>query len=360
MIRPSATHLRRPRPLAFVVALLVVAAGISAVAVTLRRGPIERDLASRAAAAVHGVGASQIQVTAQGTQITLHGDFASPAAAAAALRAARVDGVSSAQLAGDALVATLPAVPVVLSSRDGALTVAATVPDRAARAGLLGDLSDATGGQLTSQITVDPRAAAPALPALAGLVTALTQAPGSHSLTVDGGHLLLAGTVTDDVARARLATAVVAAARASDTPVALDDRLVVVPTAPEPPAAPAGDARAALAAATAGHTVTFSLDSAALSPVDEANLAAVAAALRPGTLTVLVAGHTDSTGPAGYNEALSLRRARAAVAYLESAGVPADRLRCVGDGEADPVADNATAVGRAANRRVEITSLPGA
>jgi type VI secretion system protein ImpK len=40
---------------------------------------------------------------------------------------------------------------------------------------------------------------------------------------------------------------------------------------------------------------------------------------------------------------------------LQSSGVPANRLEAVGKGEADPIGDNATAQGRAQNRRVEIT-----
>jgi OOP family OmpA-OmpF porin len=96
-----------------------------------------------------------------------------------------------------------------------------------------------------------------------------------------------------------------------------------------------------------------------LSGDDRAVLGGVAAVLRSGTLPVLVAGHADNTGPASVNQALSVRRAQAAVAYLVGEGVPAARLRAVGYGASRPIADNATTSGRAANRRVEIIADPG-
>jgi outer membrane protein OmpA-like peptidoglycan-associated protein len=73
---------------------------------------------------------------------------------------------------------------------------------------------------------------------------------------------------------------------------------------------------------------------------------------------VEVAGHTDATGSADYNQALSERRARSVAAYLTSRGVRNARLMVVGDGENHPVASNDTTAGRAQNRRVELTIVP--
>ncbi len=73
---------------------------------------------------------------------------------------------------------------------------------------------------------------------------------------------------------------------------------------------------------------------------------------------VEVAGHTDSTGSEQYNQSLSERRAGSVASYLRSQGVISDRLITVGMGELRPVADNGTAAGRQANRRVEITMVP--
>ena len=67
---------------------------------------------------------------------------------------------------------------------------------------------------------------------------------------------------------------------------------------------------------------------------------------------VSVTGYTDSTGPEAYNQALSERRANAVKGYLEGKGVTG--ITATGAGEANPVGDNGTRAGRAANRRVEI------
>jgi OOP family OmpA-OmpF porin len=67
-----------------------------------------------------------------------------------------------------------------------------------------------------------------------------------------------------------------------------------------------------------------------------------------------VAGHTDSQGSKEVNNALSLRRAQAVKTYLGKRGISLDILTAKGYGESKPIADNATAKGRAANRRVEL------
>ncbi|MEZ9996982.1 OmpA family protein [Vibrio lentus] len=68
-----------------------------------------------------------------------------------------------------------------------------------------------------------------------------------------------------------------------------------------------------------------------------------------------VVGHTDSTGLALYNQNLSEHRAQAVVNKLIELGVTPAQLEGRGEGESQPIANNNTAEGRAANRRVEIT-----
>ena len=65
-------------------------------------------------------------------------------------------------------------------------------------------------------------------------------------------------------------------------------------------------------------------------------------------------GHTDNTGTAEVNERISRQRAEAVQSYLQSCGIASGRLSSQGLSYTDPVADNATAEGRAQNRRVEI------
>jgi len=69
---------------------------------------------------------------------------------------------------------------------------------------------------------------------------------------------------------------------------------------------------------------------------------------------LVVEGHTDSQGGAGYNQELSQRRAQSVREYLVSRGIAADRVTAQGFGPTRAIADNASAEGRANNRRVEI------
>jgi outer membrane protein OmpA-like peptidoglycan-associated protein len=86
----------------------------------------------------------------------------------------------------------------------------------------------------------------------------------------------------------------------------------------------------------------------------EANASLRRLAREIGGRSVEIVGYTDSQGAAAANQALSLRRAEAVAAILKESGVTGT-IRTAGRGAADPVADNATAEGRAKNRRVEIT-----
>lgn len=70
--------------------------------------------------------------------------------------------------------------------------------------------------------------------------------------------------------------------------------------------------------------------------------------------TVRIIGHTDNVGSDATNNPLSVNRAAATRDYLVSRGVASNRISIDGRGEHEPVADNATAAGRARNRRVEI------
>jgi outer membrane protein OmpA-like peptidoglycan-associated protein len=68
---------------------------------------------------------------------------------------------------------------------------------------------------------------------------------------------------------------------------------------------------------------------------------------------IAIEGHTDNRGKVEYNTDLSDRRARSVVRWLTEHGIAAERLSGKGYGPSRPIADNRTAAGRAANRRVE-------
>ncbi len=71
---------------------------------------------------------------------------------------------------------------------------------------------------------------------------------------------------------------------------------------------------------------------------------------------IQVQGHTDSQGSEAFNQTLSEKRARSVANYLISQGIDAYRINSIGFGESMPIDTNATAAGRANNRRVELVT----
>lgn len=74
--------------------------------------------------------------------------------------------------------------------------------------------------------------------------------------------------------------------------------------------------------------------------------------------SITITGYTDNTGNSAHNQTLSEERAKNVGDYLISRGVPANRIFTTGQGARNPIASNATAAGRAQNRRVVITLRP--
>ncbi|MEM9133934.1 MAG: OmpA family protein [Actinomycetota bacterium] len=75
--------------------------------------------------------------------------------------------------------------------------------------------------------------------------------------------------------------------------------------------------------------------------------------------TIEVGGHTDDDGDDAANQALSEARAQAVVDYFVASGVNPQQVQAAGYGETQPIADNATAEGKAANRRIEFRESGG-
>jgi outer membrane protein OmpA-like peptidoglycan-associated protein len=101
----------------------------------------------------------------------------------------------------------------------------------------------------------------------------------------------------------------------------------------------------------------FDFGSAALRPESNPVLDRIADLLKQdAALKLTIEGHTDNVGDAARNQALSEQRAQAVAAALASRGIAAGRLTPVGRGATHPVADNATPVGRAKNRRVTLVA----
>jgi OOP family OmpA-OmpF porin len=99
----------------------------------------------------------------------------------------------------------------------------------------------------------------------------------------------------------------------------------------------------------------YDFDKSTLKPEGKATLDKIAISIKSVKLEVIIAvGNTDSVGTDAYNTALGQRRAQSVKAYLVSKGVDGSRIYTESKGKSNPVASNATAEGRSANRRVDL------
>lgn len=105
--------------------------------------------------------------------------------------------------------------------------------------------------------------------------------------------------------------------------------------------------------------VHFATDRTEILPESQPQIEQVVRLLQddPG-LKLAINGHTDNTGDARHNQALSEGRAAAVVAALTASGIDAARLSAAGFGDTRPVADNSSEEGKAKNRRVELVKRP--
>ncbi|RLZ11557.1 OmpA family protein [Faecalibacter macacae] len=101
--------------------------------------------------------------------------------------------------------------------------------------------------------------------------------------------------------------------------------------------------------------VTFEYNKSGLTSTAKTNLDKLIEVFKeyPDT-NLLIVGHTDNVGSQNYNKPLSEQRANSVKQYLVANGINSSRLTSTGKGLEEPIADNSTADGRAANRRVEI------
>ncbi len=112
---------------------------------------------------------------------------------------------------------------------------------------------------------------------------------------------------------------------------------------------------------TLSGSVLFASDQSVLLQSAQSRLGQVADTLMAnGQRSLVVEGHTDSRGKDGHNNELSLRRAEAVRNFLIQKGYDAGKVTAQGIGKGRPIADNASAEGRANNRRVEIIVAPKA
>ncbi len=107
------------------------------------------------------------------------------------------------------------------------------------------------------------------------------------------------------------------------------------------------------------NNITFAVNKSTLNTSIYATLNSVVKILNEFDETILqVAGHTDSSGAAAYNQSLSVSRATSVADYLNSRNIRSSRLFVVGYGESQPITSNNSSAGRAENRRVELLIEP--
>jgi len=108
--------------------------------------------------------------------------------------------------------------------------------------------------------------------------------------------------------------------------------------------------------ATFAADAFFAFDSASLKPEAMDRLQGLVRDMSTASTvnSIEVVGHTDSTGPADYNQGLSERRANSVRDALTQLGVNSALIQARGEGENSPRASNDTRDGRAENRRVDV------
>jgi outer membrane protein OmpA-like peptidoglycan-associated protein len=104
--------------------------------------------------------------------------------------------------------------------------------------------------------------------------------------------------------------------------------------------------------------LNFATDKSEILPADRDEVDTLAAVLKQyPNARIRIVGYADARGTVPYNATLGKERADSVKAALVAAGIDAARLETASGGETDPVATNATAEGRAENRRTELIVL---
>jgi OOP family OmpA-OmpF porin len=367
---------RRRRTRVTVAVGILLLGALAVVTVVLRTPAIEEDIEARTMlwiaaqsfeTGVTGAVADGRDVTLVGQVPTEHADYfrerigslrgvrsvtfetaplAAPEPATGRTTTTAVAATTTTAIAAPALTAptttTLPAPePATLELSRVGITAAVPSPTDARRVEM-----GASAAGVAVEVVVDPDLGDASW--LDGIDTALAslRGVGTARLEITGDAAVLSGrTATEDQASSVLAAF-------ADLGLILDTSDFGV--ASPPSVGQAAELEAELNAAVMDASALFDTASTDISETGEVLLDEIAVLLlqAPGA-RVEVQGHTDDVGTAVDNLALSRRQAEAVVAYLVDAGVDPVQVTAVGYGDTEPIADNATEEGRAANRRIE-------
>lgn len=232
--------------------------------------------------------------------------------------------------------------PAPSSPRPGQVLISGTVPDEASKAALLARLRALYGAeQVVDQIAIGSVALPPNWSGyVQKLMSPNLKLISKGQLTVDGNTVSVRGEVANEAQRQQIASDFATSLNPTYT---VNNGLRV--SAAE---------QNLLDAALDGRIIEFDSGKASLTGSGQAILDEMALALlKLRDRKVEVIGHTDNQGLRESNLALSLARAEAVRQYLGGKGVNPAMVAVSGQGPDRPVADNASAGGRARNRRIE-------
>lgn len=224
----------------------------------------------------------------------------------------------------------------------GQIVVTGAVPDESCKAALLAQVRALYGAdRVVDQVSIAQVSLPPNWPAyVQKLIAPNLKLISKGELKVDGTSVTLRGEVANEAQRQQIASDVATSLNPSYT---VNNDLRV--SAAE---------QNLLDATLARRIIEFDSGKATLTLSGQAILDEMAAALaQVKGRKVEVIGHTDNVGLRDSNLALSQARAEAVRAYLAGKGISPDMVTVSGQGPDRPVAENATAAGRARNRRIE-------
>jgi OOP family OmpA-OmpF porin len=247
-------------------------------------------------------------------------------------------------LAGLAMAAGMAGaqVPVPVTPLPGQVLVSGTVPDEASKAAMLARVRELYGAaRVVDQVAIGNVVLPPNWNGYVHkLINPNLKLISRGQLRVEGNNVSVQGEVANEAQRQRIASDIAA----SLNPTYLVRNGLRVGAAEQD----------LLNAALARRIIEFESGQAVIRPSGLHILDEMAAALRKLTgRKVEVIGHTDNTGLRESNLSLSLARAEAVRAYLAGKAIDPAMIGVSGQGPDRPVADNATADGRARNRRIE-------
>ncbi len=232
--------------------------------------------------------------------------------------------------------------PAPVSPQPGQILVTGTVADEASKAAVLARLRELYGfDRVVDQVAVG-NVAVPAnwSAHVQKLLTPNLKLITRGQLTIDGSSVSVRGEVANEAQRQQIASEIATSLNPTYT---VNNGLRV-----------AAIEQGVLDAALDKRIIEFDSGQASITPNGLAILDEMAAAMQKiKGRKVEVIGHTDNTGLRASNVSLSQARADAVRSYLAGKGIAPDTVLTSGQGPDRPVASNATADGRARNRRIE-------